>query len=444
MNNAKENKKDHLKTVFDLLIGVFGVFGTILFKSAVGFLICGTITCILFCRILFREFGKGGLIIGVAISVGLMGYVISQMLTVPADTSSDMLSEDTRTGDLELEIEELIVGYRDQDGNKKITAKIDVDKNMCESIVLKNLDYDVMLESYKVREGKMIFSDIPMGTYDVRVQIDGFSPYSGTIKLKETDLSDGVWSKTVCVQTDIDYRELQVIILNNEGDPLKEYRCDLSVLGTNYEIKDMISVEDGKLPYIFNMPSNMDIQLTLHYDNEENYVNTYSVSEEDNPLYAQFSTPPKEKISVTEMHQPDDAATIVTLPEWNVDEDMGIDGKRYGGGIKISISDMFIAMGSNGSKDVTSRIVIPLDGNYDETVFEGVFILDQSMFGSNSTGTISVLINNEEVFTTGEIGGNTLNAFPFKVDFGDADSLVILTEAHLSGSDFVCGFVSEK
>lgn len=84
------------------------------------------------------------MIIGMAISVGLMGYAISQMLTVPVDTSSDMLSEDTRMGDLELEIEELIVGYRDQDGNKKITAKIDVDKNMCESIALKNLDYDIM------------------------------------------------------------------------------------------------------------------------------------------------------------------------------------------------------------------------------------------------------------------------------------------------------------
>lgn len=66
------------------------------------------------------------------------------------------------------------------------------------------------------------------------------------------------------------------------------------------------------------------------------------------------------------------------------------------------------------------------------------------MYGSNSTGTISILINNEEVFTTGEIDGNTLNAFPFNVDFGDADSLIILTEAHLSSSDFVYGFVAEK
>ena len=77
-------------------------------------------------------------------------------------------------------------------------------------------------------------------------------------------------------------------------------------------------------------------------------------------------------------------------------------------------------------------------------IFSGVFILDQSMHGSNSTGVITILINNEEVFTTGEIGGDTVTSFPFSIDFGDADSIIILTEAHLSGSDFVYGFVAEK
>ena len=66
------------------------------------------------------------------------------------------------------------------------------------------------------------------------------------------------------------------------------------------------------------------------------------------------------------------------------------------------------------------------------------------MYGVNSTGTISILVNNEIVFSTGEIGGDTVQAFPFAVDFGEADSLIILTEAHLSGSDFVYGFVSEE
>ena len=77
-------------------------------------------------------------------------------------------------------------------------------------------------------------------------------------------------------------------------------------------------------------------------------------------------------------------------------------------------------------------------------LFNGVFILDQSMYGFNGTWVITILINNEEVFTTGEIGGASLTAFLFSVDFGDADSIIILTEAHLSGSDFVYGLVAKK
>lgn len=444
MGRNQSNRRSILPLFLDGLALITATFGSILSNYKILSLVLGIITCIILIALLAKELGAGGIVIGILISIGLMILMIMQVLKAPADGFSDKISGDTKLGSLELCVEELVVGYRDKDGNKKITAELNVEKNMCDSIILKSIDYDIVLEKYKVQDGKIVFSNIPAGTYDVRIQLNDFSLYSGTIKLKESDLSNNIWRKTVCVQADNDYKEMQIIITDSDGALIKGYKCDFNVLGTEYEIKDIVSDADGKLPYVFSMPSNVEFQLTLHYDNEKTYTNKYLVSEVDNPLYVQFSTLPKEKIPVTEVHQPDDVATIVSLPEWDVDEDMGIDGKRYGGGIKVSISDMFISMGSNGSKDVTSRITIPLDGTYDETIFEGVFVLDQSMYGSNSTGTISILINNEEVFTTGEIGGNTLNAFPFNVDFGDADSLIILTEAHLSGSDFVYGFVSEK
>ena len=444
MGRNQSNRRSILPLFLDGLALITATFGSILSNYKILSLVLGIITCIILIALLAKELGAGGIVIGILISIGLMILMIMQVLKAPADGFSDKISGDTKLGSLELCVEELVVGYRDKDGNKKITAELNVEKNMCDSIILKSIDYDIVLEKYKVQDGKIVFSNIPAGTYDVRIQLNDFSLYSGTIKLKESDLSNNIRRKTVCVQADKDYKEMQIIITDSDGALIKGYKCDFNVLGTEYEIKDIVSDADGKLPYVFSMPSNVEFQLTLHYDNEKTYTNKYLVSEVDNPLYVQFSTPPKEKIPVTEVHQPDDVATIVSLPEWDVDEDMGIDGKRYGGGIKVSISDMFISMGSNGSKDVTSRITIPLDGTYDETIFEGVFVLDQSMYGSNSTGTISILINNEEVFTTGEIGGNTLNAFPFNVDFGDADSLIILTEAHLSGSDFVYGFVSEK
>ena len=307
-----------------------------------------------------KEYGYVGAIIGVLISIFLMVLMIHQILKKPIDEFSDKISKDATLGNLEVSVEELIVGYNDESGNKKITSDIDITKELCEAVVLNCIDYDIVLENYKIHENKIEFSNIPVGTYDIKIKLKGFSQYSGTIKLKENELINNIWDRKICVQSDSEYKDFEVIILDNDNEILKGYTCDFSVLDTNYEIKDIISNSDGKLPYTFSMPINLGFLITLHYDDE-----TYESEHLVNPLQIQFSTPPKEKIQVSEHHQPDDVATIVSLPEWNIDEDMGIDGKRYGGGIKVTISDMFIGMGSNGSKDVVSRITVPLDGNYD-------------------------------------------------------------------------------
>ncbi len=443
MGNNQNDRRSIWLILFDVIALITATFGSILSSYKILSLILGIITCIILVALLVKEYSYVGAIIGVLISIFLMVLMIHQILKKPIDEFSDKISEDATLGNLEVSVEELIVGYNDESGNKKITSDIDITKELCEAVVLNCIDYDIVLENYKIHENKIEFSNIPVGTYDIKIKLKGFSQYSGTIKLKENELTDNIWDRKICVQSDSEYKDFEVIILDNDNEILKGYTCDFSVLDTNYEIKDIISNSDGKLPYTFSMPINLGFLITLHYD-DETYESEHLVSDIDNPLQIQFSTPPKEKIQVSEHHQPDDVATIVSLPEWNIDEDMGIDGKRYGGGIKVTISDMFIEMGSNGSKDVVSRITVPLDGNYDETIFSGVFILDQSMYGSNSTGVITILINNEEVFTTGEIGGDTVTAFPFSIDFGDADSIIILTEAHLSGSDFVYGFVAEK
>lgn len=443
MGKSQNNRKNYIMIGGDVLALIMTTFGSILTRYKVISLILGIVTCLFLIALLGKEFGVRGAIPGILVSVALMILMIIQVFKAPSDEFSDKIAEDTKIGTLELCAEELIMGYSNSNGNNKITSAINIDKSMCDSIAIKSVDYDVVLEEYKVQDGRLIFSNIPVGTYDIQIQLDGFSLYSGTMKLKESEWEENIWNKTITLQSDNDYKEFQIIITDREGEPLKDQKCDFSILNTDYIVKDIVSDKEGKLPYTFSLPSNREFKVVLYYD-DELYSEEYFVGDVDNPLKIQFSTPPKEKIQVSEVHQPDDITTIVSLPEWKVNEDMGIDSKRYGGGIKVSISDMFISMGSNGSKDVTSRITIPLDGNYDETIFEGVFVLDQTMYGSESTGSISILINNEEKFTTGEIGGNTLNAFPFQVDFGDADSIVILTEAHLKGSDFIYGIVSEK
>lgn len=444
MSNSQNKRRNYVPIGLDIFTLVMATFGSILTGYKVISLAVGIVTCLILIALLAKEYGVRGAVAGIFVSIVLMGLMIMQVCKAPSsDKFVNEIAEDTKIGTLELRVEELIMGYRDTNGNNKITSVVNIDKDMCESIVLKSVDYDIVLEEYKVQDGKLIFSNIPVGTYDIRIQLDGFSLYSGTMKLKENEMKNSIWNKAINLQSDNDYKEFQVLITDREGEILKGQKCNFSILNTDYILKDIVSDEEGKLPYTFNLPSDLEFEVELYYEGET-YCEQYVVGDVENPLKIQFSTPPKEKIVVSEKHQPDDAATIVSLPEWRMDEDLGIDGKRYGGGIKVSISDLFINMGSNGSKDVVSRIIVPLVGDYDETIFEGVFVLDQSMYGTESTGSISILINNEEVFTTGEIGANTLNAFPFKVDFGDADSLTILTEAHLVGSDFVYGFVSER
>ncbi len=155
-----------------------------------------------------------------------------------------------------------------------------------------------------------------------------------------------------------------------------------------------------------------------------------------------------ETLTLTENHSPNDVATSVSTPQWDAESDLGIDGNRYEGGFKVIISNMFNSMGSSIDNKVKSRITIPLTSEYKKPerdhTFEGTIVLDNSMFGSKSRGTIKILINNKKVFSTGKIDGETTKSFPFKVNYGDADSIVIVTNATLNKGDFVYGIVNSK
>ena len=153
-------------------------------------------------------------------------------------------------------------------------------------------------------------------------------------------------------------------------------------------------------------------------------------------------------LTLSENHTPNDAATNVYISEWDSSSDIGIDGNLYEGGHKITISNTFNALGSSLENKVKSRIIIPLSEEFkqkDKTHrFIGTFVLEKNMFGSESSGTIKILINNKKVFSTGKIGGNTTKAFPFDINYRNADSIIIQTNVSLKGSDFVYGFVNSR
>lgn len=156
----------------------------------------------------------------------------------------------------------------------------------------------------------------------------------------------------------------------------------------------------------------------------------------------------EEKISIYENHSPNDYINNVYTENWDPNSDIGIDGNMYEGGIKVTLSNFFISTGANTENNITSRITLPLSKEIRETdddqYYEGTFVLDQSMYGKKSSGIIKIIINGAEVFSTGEIDGNTVESFPFSVSYEGADSIIIQTDVTLRDSDFIYGMVVSK
>ena len=55
----------------------------------------------------------------------------------------------------------------------------------------------------------------------MRIKLKGFSLYSGTIKLKESELEENIWRKTIVVQNENDYKEFQIIITDKKRSSFK-------------------------------------------------------------------------------------------------------------------------------------------------------------------------------------------------------------------------------
>jgi len=153
---------------------------------------------------------------------------------------------------------------------------------------------------------------------------------------------------------------------------------------------------------------------------------------------------PRPTIEIIEYHTPNDVATFVSWSSWDPIKNLGIDGNRYNGGIRVTISNMFNSMGSNLESKIVSRkmLILPADGSVES--LKGIFILDSSMFGSRSYGFIKIIINGEDVFATDEINSDTQYGYSFDVNCVGADSIIIETTAFLRGGSFIFGIVSSN
>lgn len=148
------------------------------------------------------------------------------------------------------------------------------------------------------------------------------------------------------------------------------------------------------------------------------------------------------RISLYETHSPNDYVYSVNVNDWEPNSDIGINGVMYDGGMKVELSNLFINMGSNIEHKLISRLTLqfPLEAHS----FSGTFVLDKSMFGSKSYGTVRIISDGIEVFSTGEINGNTTGSFPFEINVPATKVIIIEADVALIGSNFIYGIVDSK
>lgn len=154
---------------------------------------------------------------------------------------------------------------------------------------------------------------------------------------------------------------------------------------------------------------------------------------------------------VAESHTPSNISTQVGIEGWRTDEDFDIAGQTYSGGLKISIYDMFSALDGNNStisNEITSEIHYALniekikELEKESQYFVGKFVICKDTDGSPSTAVISILLDDEEVYNSGEIDCFSLDIEPFNIELTDRSERVIRIVCQHKGNPLVIGMVN--
>lgn len=213
-----------------------------------------------------------------------------------------------------------------------------------------------------------------------------------------------------------------------EGDSIRT--DDFKVIGI-YEDGTQTELTDYKIePSVAEEPGNLRVKVI-----KDDISTTLTVNVEKKPTNS---------LVCREQHTPDDALYWVSINKWSNTDDFDINGKRYSGGLKIEMNEMLSSWGATVGTALTSQIMLtndngkPLIGNIPFTI-----VLHQSMLSSQSSATISILVDGEERHNIGRIDASTTDKFPFDIDADGADSIIIRVDAQLKGGAFVFGVVDE-
>ncbi len=201
--------------------------------------------------------------------------------------------------------------------------------------------------------------------------------------------------------------------------------------------------------------NNMEKQDTTQDDTEKK-----DIVQEDTSISAETEQKENEEHEdieyvtfIGESHTPSSIATKVELSGWEKGKDFDIAGQTYGGGIKITIYNMFSALDGNSSSiknEIISEIHYALNTkaieemNEEDQRFVGKFVIGKDTNGSPSTTVISILLDGEEIYNSGEVNCYSLDIEPFDVRLTGKKEMVIKTVCQHRGNPFIVGVVSKE
>lgn len=211
-----------------------------------------------------------------------------------------------------------------------------------------------------------------------------------------------------------------------EGDSV--HTEDFKVIGI-YEDGTQTEFTDYKIePSVAEKPGNLQVKVI-----KDDMSTTTTVYVEKKPTNS---------LTYREQHTPNDVLNGVHITKWSSADDLDINGKRHSSGLKVEMTEAFSSMGATIGSPLSSQITLandngkPLVGNISFAI-----VADQSMFSSQSSATICILVDGDERHNTGRIDGSTTDEFIFNLDVEGADSIIIKVDAEIKNGAFVFGVV---
>lgn len=208
--------------------------------------------------------------------------------------------------------------------------------------------------------------------------------------------------------------------------------------------KNIVKFETEQIDSENDEESNKDENETKSSETESSKTESSEGEDESNVEYITF---------MGENHEPSGVSTNVNISGWEKNSDYDIAGKTYDGGVKITIYDMFSALDGNGSdilNEITSEIHYALNSDEisklseDDQRFVGKFVIGKETDGSPSTAVISIFVDGEEVYNSGEVNCYSLDIPAFDVALAGKKEMVIKTVCQHKGNPFVIGMVNNE